>query len=89
MTMLDVKALSQYLQVKPGTIRSWTSSGSIPYVKLGPGEKGVVRYPQEEIDKWIKGNLRRERRITKRQEKGEESGEASDPHAGKIVDIVI
>jgi excisionase family DNA binding protein len=67
MTLLDVKQLSEYLQVKSGTIRAWTCTGIIPYVKLGPGEKGVVRYPREEIDKWIKGNLRRERRITKRQ----------------------
>ena len=69
MTLWDAKKISEYLQVKPGTIRSWTCSGVIPSVKLGPGEKGVVRYPKEEVDKWIKANLRRERRITKRQEK--------------------
>jgi excisionase family DNA binding protein len=67
MTLLDSKQISEYLAVKPGTIRAWTCAGVIPSVKLGPGEKGVVRYPKEEIDKWVKSCLRRERRITKRQ----------------------
>ncbi len=69
MTLWDAKQVSEYLAVKAATVRSWTSAGIIPHVKLGPGEKGVVRYPKEEIDKWIKSCLRRERRITKRQEK--------------------
>jgi excisionase family DNA binding protein len=73
-TLMSAQQLSEYLQVKPGTIRGWTSSGLIPHVKLGPGEKGVVRYPREEIDRWIKGNLRRERRISKRQGRGESGG---------------
>jgi len=69
MILLNAKQVSDYLQVKTGTIRSWTCAGVIPSVKLGPGEKGVVRYPKEEVDKWVRSCLRRERRITKRQEK--------------------
>jgi hypothetical protein len=65
--LMDAKELSLYLKVKPGTIRVWTCQGLIPYCKLGPGERGVVRYDRRSIDAWIKGNLRRERRITKRQ----------------------
>ncbi len=71
MQLMDAKELSAYLKVKQGTIRAWTSGGIIPHVKLGPGEKGVVRYLKEEVDKWIKGNLRRERRIEKKRQKGE------------------
>ena len=44
MTLWDAKQISEYLQVKAGTIRAWTCNGVIPSVKLGPGEKGVVRY---------------------------------------------
>ena len=70
MILWDVKQLSAYLAVKPGTIRAWTSNGSIPHVKLGPGGKGVVRYPRELIDRWVMSNLQRERRISKRQDNG-------------------
>lgn len=67
MEMMTSKDLARYLSVKEGTIRAWTSQGIVPFAKLGPGEKGIVRYERGAIDKWIKGNLRRERRITKRQ----------------------
>jgi len=64
---MDTKELSAYLRVKSGTIRCWVCHGSIPYVKLQPGERGCVRFDRQEIDRWIKANLRRERRIIKRQ----------------------
>ena len=67
MEMMDVKDLSSYLRVKAGTIRCWVCHGSIPFVKLQPGERGCVRFEKGEIDRWIRANLRRERRITKRQ----------------------
>jgi excisionase family DNA binding protein len=67
MTLWDAKQVSEYLQVKPGTVRAWTCCGIIPHVKLGPGAKGLVRYSKDEVDRWIRSNLRRERRIVKRQ----------------------
>ncbi len=74
MVLMDVKELSAYLRVKPGTIRCWVSQGVIPFDKLGPGEKGCVRFDKKEIDRWIRGSLRRERRIKKRQGKGNGGG---------------
>ena len=71
MELMDCKTLSNYLKVKPSTIRVWTSQGIVPHVKLGPGEKGCVRYERGTIDKWIHGCLRRERRVEKRQAKSE------------------
>lgn len=68
--LMDVKELSSYLKVKPGTIRCWVCHGAIPFVKLQPGDKGCVRFDRKEIDRWITANLRRERRITKRQNGG-------------------
>jgi excisionase family DNA binding protein len=65
--LLDTKELAVYLRVKPGTIRCWVCQGSIPYIKLQPGERGAVRFDRAEINRWIKGSLRRERRVTKRQ----------------------
>ncbi len=72
MTILDVKELSALLRVKSGTIRCWVSQGTIPYVKLGPGEKGLVRFDLQRIEAWVKSNLRRERRLMKRQSKGKD-----------------
>ena len=65
--LMTVNELSSYLKVKPGTIRCWICKKVIPIAKLGPGERGCVRFVRKEIDRWIQSNLRRERRITKRQ----------------------
>jgi DNA-binding transcriptional MerR regulator len=63
---MDCKELSTYLRVKPSTIRVWTSQGIVPRAKLGPGEKGIVRYEKGSIDRWVRSCLRRERRMEKR-----------------------
>jgi excisionase family DNA binding protein len=65
--ILDCKELGFYLKVKSSTIRVWVSQGTIPFLKLQPGEKGTVRFDRKEIDRWIHSCLRRERRVEKRQ----------------------
>lgn len=46
---LTVKQVSHYLQIKPSTIYAWVVQGRIPFVKI----HGVVRFRQEEIDRWV------------------------------------
>jgi excisionase family DNA binding protein len=46
---LTVKQVSHYLQIKPSTIDAWVVQGRIPSVKI----HGVVRFQQEEIDRWV------------------------------------
>ena len=40
--------------VKPWTIRCWVSQRRIPYTKVGR----LTRYPESQINEWIKSNTR-------------------------------
>jgi excisionase family DNA binding protein len=46
-----VKELSQYLQIKPGTLYFWAAQRRIPHFKV----HGLVRFRKEEIDLWLEG----------------------------------
>ena len=48
--LLTVQELSEWLNVKPGTIYSWTHCKQIPYYKLGTG----VRFDPVKIERWLK-----------------------------------
>ena len=50
MRLLNVKQLSEMLNVKPKTIYGWTHKDKIPYYKL----EGSLRFNLDEIQKWIK-----------------------------------
>jgi excisionase family DNA binding protein len=50
MKLMTIDELSAYLNVKPKTLYDWTYKKQIPYLKLGR----LVRFDQEEIDKWMK-----------------------------------
>lgn len=45
----DIKALSQYLSVKPCTLYAWAAQGRIPCLKI----HGLVRFRRDEIDRWL------------------------------------
>ncbi len=56
--LLDIKALSQLLSVKEGTIYGWIHQGLIPYYKLN----GLVRFRESEINEWLKKKQRHRNR---------------------------
>jgi excisionase family DNA binding protein len=54
MALLTVRALSEWLQVKPSTIYLWAEQGGIPHLKLGR----LLRFDSEEIDAWLHAHQR-------------------------------
>jgi excisionase family DNA binding protein len=48
--LLDIKALSQLLNIKPCTLYAWAAQGRIPCLKI----HGLVRFQKDEINKWMK-----------------------------------
>ncbi|MDP3598318.1 MAG: helix-turn-helix domain-containing protein [Nitrospirota bacterium] len=51
MVLLNVKEVSQWLQVKPSTVYLWAAEGKIPALKI----QGVIRFQREKIDAWLAG----------------------------------
>jgi len=49
MKLLDVKEISQILNVKPSTIYQWAELRQIPHVKVN----GSLRFDLNDIQKWI------------------------------------
>jgi excisionase family DNA binding protein len=49
MTLLTVKDMATWLQVKEKTIYAWTSQGKMPCVKVN----GVIRFDAREIEQWL------------------------------------
>jgi predicted DNA-binding transcriptional regulator AlpA len=56
--LLTPTEVSQRLGVEEKTLRKWrTKPGRGPvYVKLGPGRFDPVRYPEHELERWIKSH---------------------------------
>ena len=52
----DIKALSDYLQIKVSTLYAWSAQGKIPSIKI----RGVVRFRKDEIDAWLEGFRKKE-----------------------------
>ena len=50
MKLIDVKALSEVINVKPSTLYQWAELGQIPCLKLN----GCLRFDLDEILGWIK-----------------------------------
>jgi len=59
--LLTPEELSKWLNTKLSTIYKWTSSGYIPYVKLGGKIRGSVRFVRLEIVTWLRRRSRRGR----------------------------
>jgi excisionase family DNA binding protein len=49
MQLVDIKALSTMLSVKPKTIYDWVHKDYIPHIKLGQ----LVRFDENEIKEWL------------------------------------
>ena len=47
---VGIQGLSEYLDVKPKTVRSWVWMRKIPYHKLGR----LVKFDLQEIENWLK-----------------------------------
>ena len=45
----DVRAVAEYLSVKPGTLYAWAAQGRIPCIKL----HGLVRFCRADIERWV------------------------------------
>lgn len=45
---LDIKELTQYLNIKTSTLYAWVAQGRIPAIKI----HGLIRFQKEEIDAW-------------------------------------
>lgn len=45
----DIKALSEYLNIKRGTLYAWAEQGKIPCLKL----HGLLRFRRDEIEQWL------------------------------------
>lgn len=55
MPLLTVKAVSEWLEVRPSTIYLWAAQGAIPHMKLGR----LLRFDLDELEGWLQ-TLRRE-----------------------------
>ena len=51
MALLNVKEVSEWLQVKRSTIYLWAAEGKMPALKL----HGLIRFRREEIEAWLAG----------------------------------
>lgn len=54
--LLDEQAAASYLDLKPGTLSVWRSTGryAIPFVKIGRN----VRYRRADLDAWLEQRTR-------------------------------
>ncbi len=55
-TLLNVKQVAQYLQLKESTIYSWAQDGKIPAIKIGR----TWRFRQADLDAWLERHLQKE-----------------------------
>ncbi len=55
-TLLNVKQVAAYLQLKESTIYSWAQDGKIPAIKIGR----TWRFRRSDLDAWIERHLQQE-----------------------------
>ena len=56
-SLLTLKQLSEWLQIKPSTIYKWTHFGYIPHIKLGKS----VRFERIQVERWYRRRQRKGR----------------------------
>ena len=49
MALLNVKQLSEWLQVKPSSVYQWAADGKIPALKI----QGAIRFRRDDIEAWL------------------------------------
>ncbi|OGO06275.1 MAG: hypothetical protein A2Y73_03010 [Chloroflexi bacterium RBG_13_56_8] len=55
-TLLKVKQVAEYLQLKESTIYSWAQAGKIPAIKIGRN----WRFRRQDLDGWLGQHLQSE-----------------------------
>ncbi|NLG50079.1 MAG: helix-turn-helix domain-containing protein [Chloroflexi bacterium] len=55
-TLLNVKQVAEYLQLKESTIYSWAQDGKIPAIKIGR----TWRFRRSDLDGWLERHLKGE-----------------------------
>lgn len=55
-TLLNVKQVAEYLQLKESTIYSWAQDGKIPAIKIGR----TWRFRRSDLDAWLERHLQEE-----------------------------
>jgi len=50
---ISEKQLSELLNIRGGTLRTWRARGSGPKYIKGAGSKGSIRYPVESLKEWF------------------------------------
>ncbi len=59
-TLLNVKQVARYLQLKESTIYSWAQDGKIPAIKIGR----TWRFRRSDLDAWLARHLQGEAGVT-------------------------
>ncbi len=55
--MLTSEQAAKYLGTNTHTLSSWRYKGEGPtYVRMGGGMRGIVRYPLDALEDWIKAH---------------------------------
>ena len=54
---LDIKELSQNLNIKPSTLYAWAAQGRIPHVKI----HGLIRFKRDEVETWVESFQREDK----------------------------
>jgi excisionase family DNA binding protein len=50
MTLMDIKEVSAWLNLKPSTLYLWVSQGKIPALKI----HGVIRFKRDALEQWMR-----------------------------------
>jgi len=53
-SLMNVKQVAKYLQLKPATVYTWAQEGRLPAIKMGRS----WRFRKEQIDAWLEANSR-------------------------------
>ena len=82
--LLTTKQVAELLSCKRSTIYAWTKAGMIPHYKIGQ----LVRFKQEDIDKWLKESRKEARTQERRTFKyhGNTSNYSADEIIRKAID---
>jgi predicted DNA-binding transcriptional regulator AlpA len=57
--LLRTKEVAKRADISPITAKKWRAKGyGPPWIRLR-GERGEIRYPESEYEKWVTGNLNR------------------------------
>ncbi len=65
-TLLNVKQVARYLQLKESTIYSWAQDGKIPAIKIGR----TWRFRRSDLDAWLARHLQGETGVTNEEASG-------------------